>query len=311
MVGYLRGPRVGAIVYNVAHDLATGVAIAGVGLAIGSVPVAAAGAILVAHSGMDRMMGYGLKLPSFVQGHAPRPDRARAAEARGPGTRARHPRRPWVRLKSTRNRRAGPLICFARDPAADRGGIQARVAVQVIGRPIPEAQVRRDEHRLPVRALVHLGVPDQAQRARLGAASGADGQRDADRERQPVPEGPGRRLHARDQRPIGVGAEDPAVLHEGVERGLGDEALRGEDRVQRERPGPFESTKRSRRGSSGAAGSTRSTLSYSTHSASRVEVLLSSCFSSPVARTRSSRTRAKPSVVVSMDRTLGVTTPRG
>jgi hypothetical protein len=29
-----------------------------------SVPVTAAGAILVAHSGMDRMMGYGLKLPS-------------------------------------------------------------------------------------------------------------------------------------------------------------------------------------------------------------------------------------------------------
>jgi hypothetical protein len=64
MVGYLRGPRVGAIVYNLAHDLATGVAIAGVGLAIGSVPVAAAGAVLVAHSGMDRMAGYGLKLPS-------------------------------------------------------------------------------------------------------------------------------------------------------------------------------------------------------------------------------------------------------
>jgi hypothetical protein len=64
MLGYLRGPRVGAIVYNVAHDLATGVAIAGVGLAMGSVPVAATGAILLAHSGMDRMMGYGLKLPS-------------------------------------------------------------------------------------------------------------------------------------------------------------------------------------------------------------------------------------------------------
>ena len=64
MIGYLRGPRVGAIVYNFAHDLATGAAIAGVGLAIGSVPVAAAGAVLVAHSGMDRVMGYGLKLPS-------------------------------------------------------------------------------------------------------------------------------------------------------------------------------------------------------------------------------------------------------
>jgi hypothetical protein len=63
MVGHLRGPRVGAIVYNLVHDLATGVAVAGLGLAIGSVPLAAAGAILVAHSGMDRMAGYGLKFP--------------------------------------------------------------------------------------------------------------------------------------------------------------------------------------------------------------------------------------------------------
>jgi len=62
-IGYLRGPRVGAIVYNLVHDLATGVAVAGLGLAIGSVPIAAAGAILVAHSGMDRAAGYGLKLP--------------------------------------------------------------------------------------------------------------------------------------------------------------------------------------------------------------------------------------------------------
>jgi hypothetical protein len=67
MVGYLRGPRVGAIVYNIGHDLATGVAVAGVGLAIGSVAVAAAGAILVAHSGLDRLAGYGLKFPSSFQ----------------------------------------------------------------------------------------------------------------------------------------------------------------------------------------------------------------------------------------------------
>lgn len=64
MLGYLRGPRLGAIVYNVAHDLATGAAIAGVGLALGSVPLAAIGAIFVAHSGMDRMAGYGLKFPT-------------------------------------------------------------------------------------------------------------------------------------------------------------------------------------------------------------------------------------------------------
>ena len=70
MVGYVRGPRLGAILYNVAHDLATGVAIAGIGLVIGSGPVAAAGAILVAHSGMDRIAGYGLKFPdSFHDTH--------------------------------------------------------------------------------------------------------------------------------------------------------------------------------------------------------------------------------------------------
>jgi hypothetical protein len=80
MVGYARGPRVGAIVYNVAHDLAAGVAVAGVGLAIGSVPVAAAGAILVAHSGMDRMMGYGLKLPtSFKDTHLGRIGHSRSS----------------------------------------------------------------------------------------------------------------------------------------------------------------------------------------------------------------------------------------
>ena len=78
MVGYLRGPRVGAILYNVVHDLATGVAVAGFGLAIGSVPLAAVGAILVAHSGMDRIAGYGLKFPdSFHDTHLGRIGRGR------------------------------------------------------------------------------------------------------------------------------------------------------------------------------------------------------------------------------------------
>ena len=64
MVGYARSPRVGAILYNLAHDLATGAVIAAVGLVMGSMPLTAIGAVFVAHSGMDRMMGYGLKLPS-------------------------------------------------------------------------------------------------------------------------------------------------------------------------------------------------------------------------------------------------------
>ena len=79
-VGYLGGPRLGAVVYNVAHDLFTGVAIAGIGLATGIVPLTAAGAILVAHSGMDRVAGYGLKLPtSFQDTHLGRIGKRRAA----------------------------------------------------------------------------------------------------------------------------------------------------------------------------------------------------------------------------------------
>ncbi len=79
-VGYLGGPRLGAVVYNVAHDLFTGAAIAGIGLATGIVPLTAAGAILVAHSGMDRVAGYGLKLPtSFQDTHLGRIGKRRAA----------------------------------------------------------------------------------------------------------------------------------------------------------------------------------------------------------------------------------------
>ena len=66
-VGYLAGPRVGAVVYNLAHVLATGIAVAALGLATGLVPLTAAGLILVGHSGMDRMAGYGLKLPTSFQ----------------------------------------------------------------------------------------------------------------------------------------------------------------------------------------------------------------------------------------------------
>ena len=80
MVGYLRGPRLGAIVYNLVHDLATGAAIAGLGFAVGNVPLMAVGAILVAHSGMDRLAGYGLKYPtSFHDTHLGRIGRGRHA----------------------------------------------------------------------------------------------------------------------------------------------------------------------------------------------------------------------------------------
>jgi Domain of unknown function (DUF4260) len=69
-VGYLRGPRLGAVTYNVVHNWALGLAVLGVGSATAIAPIAIAGAVLVAHVGMDRAAGYGLKLStSFHDTH--------------------------------------------------------------------------------------------------------------------------------------------------------------------------------------------------------------------------------------------------
>lgn len=64
MIGYLGGPRSGAITYNLAHNLATALVLLGIGWFAAIAPFALAGAILVAHVGMDRTLGYGLKLPT-------------------------------------------------------------------------------------------------------------------------------------------------------------------------------------------------------------------------------------------------------
>jgi hypothetical protein len=64
IAGYLGGPRIGAFVYNLVHGAAFGLAVTGAGLALNVPLLALAGAVLVAHSGMDRAAGYGLKLVS-------------------------------------------------------------------------------------------------------------------------------------------------------------------------------------------------------------------------------------------------------
>jgi hypothetical protein len=70
MIGYLRGPRLGALTYNAVHNWALGLGVLGLGAWTGVIGVTLAGAILVAHVGMDRAMGYGLKLPtSFHDTH--------------------------------------------------------------------------------------------------------------------------------------------------------------------------------------------------------------------------------------------------
>jgi Domain of unknown function (DUF4260) len=64
MVGYLGGPRLGAITYNLAHNLVIALALIGIGWFAAIAPVALAGSVLLAHVGLDRTFGYGLKLPT-------------------------------------------------------------------------------------------------------------------------------------------------------------------------------------------------------------------------------------------------------
>lgn len=67
MVGYVANSRIGAIAYNAVHNLT----IAGVALGLGwwldSRYVLLVGAVLLAHVGMDRTLGYGLKYPTGFQ----------------------------------------------------------------------------------------------------------------------------------------------------------------------------------------------------------------------------------------------------
>jgi uncharacterized protein DUF4260 len=64
MVGYLGGPRAGALVYNLAHTYAGPIALGLVGV-LGDVDLATQLALIwLAHIGLDRMLGYGLKYPT-------------------------------------------------------------------------------------------------------------------------------------------------------------------------------------------------------------------------------------------------------
>jgi len=63
-VGYLAGPRVGAFTYNLLHTWAPGFVALGLGIWLASLPMQLAASILIAHVGMDRALGYGLKMPT-------------------------------------------------------------------------------------------------------------------------------------------------------------------------------------------------------------------------------------------------------
>lgn len=61
LAAYLAGPGTGAIVYNAAHSTLIPAALGALGLALGAPLMVSLAIIWLAHIGMDRAVGYGLK----------------------------------------------------------------------------------------------------------------------------------------------------------------------------------------------------------------------------------------------------------
>ena len=67
MAGYLAGTRIGAANYNLAHATPLPASLIGLGWWQHKPLVAAIGLIWLAHIGLDRLMGYGLKYHDHFQ----------------------------------------------------------------------------------------------------------------------------------------------------------------------------------------------------------------------------------------------------
>lgn len=67
MLGALAGEKTGARVYNAAHTYTVPALLAGVALLAGWSAVLAIAVIWIAHIGMDRLFGYGLKYADVAQ----------------------------------------------------------------------------------------------------------------------------------------------------------------------------------------------------------------------------------------------------
>jgi hypothetical protein len=65
MVGYARNVRIGAVIYNAGHTLALPVAVGGAAVLTDRPEIVPFMLIWTAHIGMDRMLGYGLKYPTY------------------------------------------------------------------------------------------------------------------------------------------------------------------------------------------------------------------------------------------------------
>ncbi len=79
VAAYLAGPRIGSFTYNLFHNWVPGITALGIGVWLDTPAILLIAAILIAHVGMDRAAGYGLKLPtSFKDTHLGRMGRAEA-----------------------------------------------------------------------------------------------------------------------------------------------------------------------------------------------------------------------------------------
>lgn len=66
-LGYLKNVKIGSVLYNLFHTYAIPVAIIIFGLLIQNSMALMISLIWIAHIGMDRMLGYGLKYPTKFQ----------------------------------------------------------------------------------------------------------------------------------------------------------------------------------------------------------------------------------------------------
>lgn len=72
-LGYAAGPRLGAAAYNLLHNLVFPIALGAAGVVSGSDAAVAVALIWLAHIGVDRLLGYGLKYPTaFKDSHLQR-----------------------------------------------------------------------------------------------------------------------------------------------------------------------------------------------------------------------------------------------
>jgi hypothetical protein len=84
MLGYIFGPRVGAVSYNTTHHKGLAAVLYAIGIVYAVPVLALTGLIMLGHSSIDRVLGFGLKYgDSFQHTHLGWIGRSRGAGASG------------------------------------------------------------------------------------------------------------------------------------------------------------------------------------------------------------------------------------